>query len=408
MFNTNIKSGRIRFPLILAAICLYTQNIARANEIETAIMDQSKPLCIYFIAEECGDLCDEWEEWFEEEKENHPYVNFLRLNFDYMKYFNELYEDEEQIFTVPNAIFIVHEQIFVFNRQYTQRGVTRWIQDMLYGIASPFLLSTRKDEIEAYTSRFNGSVRIISNQSFRWTSIKKLTSIGFVFTPSPESPIFRVRSVFGNIHVHTASKYIFHSLIDIILPAHKFDRYDVQEIIAHYATKEVHIVQYGLLPAWWTSFARLYPFTLFVHFQPHETDLPTPSVTVFNRSVIYQRNSTDIETVRWYHDVLHGRATPHTRKSGTPENKHPTVQEITSDDMYERIKGDVYISLYDEKNNICAPIIGDMSERFINGTEMYGRMHLGLNDHEALDENARPGFIVHYVHGVRKNIIRCI
>jgi len=220
--------------------------------------------------------------------------------------------------------------------------------------------------------------------------------------------MFFIRSIFGTNHVFDSAKYIFHGLIDTILPYAKSTQADVLQVVATYARDEVHIVKYGPLPAWWTSFARLYPTTLFVHYQPHETDLPTPSVTVFNRSVIYQRNSTDIETVRWYHDVLHGRATPHTRKSGTPENKHPTVQEITSDDMYERIKGDVYISLYDEKNNICAPMIGDMSERFINGTEMYGRMHLGLNDHEALDENARPGFIVHYVHGVRKNIIRCI
>ena len=278
---------------------------------------------------------------------------------------------------------------------------------MLFGVKTPFLYSSSQSDIESYTSRFNGSVQIISNKPVRWTSIKKLTSIGFVFTPSPESPIFRVRSVFGNRYNHTAAKYIFQSLIDIILPIQKFERYDVQEIIAHYATKEVHVVQDGPLPIWWKSFARLYPFTLFVHYQPHETDLPAPSITVFNRSVIYQRNSTDIEIVRWYHDVLHGRATPHTRKSGTPETIHPTVQEITGDDMYEMIQGDVYISLYDARNNICAPIIGDMSEQFINSTSVYGRMHMGLNDHEALDENARPGFIIHYVQGVRNNIIKC-
>ena len=371
-------------------------------------MDSSKPTCIYFTADECGKVCDDWEHWFEEEKTTYPFINFLRLDFDYMKYFDELRENDEEVFTVPNAIFVMQDNIITFNRQYTQRGVKRWLDDMMYGVHSVFLVSTYEPDIDAYISRFNGSVQIISDLPFRWLSMKKLTSIGFVLIPIAQPPAFHVRSVFGNTYHHDASKYIFHSLIDVILPIKSFDRYDVQEIIEHYATKEVHIVEYGPLPTWWTHFARLYPFTLFVHYQPHETDLPSPSVTVYNRSIIYQRNSTDIETVRWYHDVLHARATPHYRPSAMPKEIHPTVQEITGDTMYGFIQGDVYISLYTPKDNPCAPIIGDMSEKYINETTIYGRMHLGLNDHEALDEKANIGFIVHYVNGLRENVIRCI
>ena len=55
------------------------------------------------------------------------------------------------------------------------------------------------------------------------------------------------------------------------------------------------------------SFRTPVSVTLFVHYQPHEIDLPSPSVTVCNRSITYQRNATDIETVRWYHDD----GTPH-------------------------------------------------------------------------------------------------
>ena len=372
---------------------------------ENAFMDDSKPLIIFFTKD---DMTDAWYDWCMEEGQKRPSMNIIHMETKFITDVNILFEHrdgKELVYHLPNAVFIFKEKRYRYNREYSQDGLIRWIDDCLNDMNSPVYVGP---DVETYRQRFNGSVEIISKRPLYWPSMIKLTHIGFAFRSFDVEPMFFIRSIFGTNHVFDSAKYIFHGLIDTILPYAKSTQADVLQVVATYARDEVHIVKYGPLPAWWTSFARLYPTTLFVHYQPHETDLPTPSVTVFNRSVIYQRNSTDIETVRWYHDVLHGRATPHTRKSGTPENKHPTVQEITSDDMYERIKGDVYISLYDEKNNICAPMIGDMSERFINGTEMYGRMHLGLNDHEALDENARPGFIVHYVHGVRKNIIRCI
>lgn len=375
---------------------------------EDMLLQQDIPLVISFGHKDCGVLCTEWETWIDNAQEAFPRVNRINMDVDYMHEFPELQLGDEMssAFDVPNAVYILGEDIVYFNREYSARGVRRWLEDCVYGMDSPVFVGDM-DGVELFRRRFNGSVEIVSDTPLYWASMKKLTSIGFAFRGFNIAPTYFVQSIFGQQHVFDDARHIFHGLIDTILPFSKFDQYDVQEVIAHYARSEIHVVQDGPLPAWWIPFARLYPSTLFVHYQPHEIDLPSPSVTVYNRSITYQRNATDIETVRWYHDVLHARATPHYRPSGVPKEIHPTVQEITGDTLQTYLS-DVYLSLYTPAHDPCAPIIGDMSEKYMNETTVYGRFHTGLNDHEALDEKARAGFIIHFKDGVRKKVIRCI
>ena len=381
-------------------------NMARAftDEFQAAILDSSTPLIISFDHFDCGHKCKEWNQWVDNNIPSH--VRHIVTDVDMMHEFDELstITDTQSIFELPNGIFLFGDMMVPFNREYTSLGVRRWIDDALFGMKMPVYTGLN---IEAYRKRFNGSVEIVSDKPLYWASMKKLTSIGFAFRGFNVAPMYFVQSIFGKQHVFDDARHIFHGLIDTILPFSKFDQYDVQEVIAHYARNEIHVVQDGPLPAWWIPFARLYPSTLFVHYQPHETDLPSPSVTIYNRTIIYQRNATDIEIVRWYHDVLHARATPHYRPSGVPKEIHPTVQEITGDTLQTYLS-DVYLSLYTPAHDPCAPIIGDMSEKYMNDTSVYGRFHMGLNDHEALDEQARAGFIIYFKDGVRKNVIRCI
>ncbi len=394
--------------MFVATLLFTTLVRAYAASLEESILETGTPLVISFDHPECGIKCEEWKLWMEAALEHHPTVRHVVSDVDMMHSFEGLgnITDTQSIFDLPNAVFLFHEDVIHFNREYSARGVRRWLEDCVYGMDSPVFVGDM-DGVELFRRRFNGSVEIVSDTPLYWASMKKLTSIGFAFRGFNIAPTYFVQSIFGQQHVFDDARHIFHGLIDTILPFSKFDQYDVQEVIAHYARNEIHVVQDGPLPAWWIPFARLYPSTLFVHYQPHEIDLPSPSVTVYNRTIIYQRNATDIETVRWYHDVLHARATPHYRPSGVPKEIHPTVQEITGDTLQTYLS-DVYLSLYTPAYDPCAPIIGDMSEKYVNETSVYGRFHTGLNDHEALDEKARAGFIIYFKDGVRKKVIRCI
>lgn len=337
-------------------------------------------------------------------------IDFAKENLFAMRHFDSMRVEEmyAHIVDVPNAVFTTGDVVIPFNREHTQEGVQRWIEDCMFGMDSPVFVGDM-DGVEAFRTRFNGSVEIVSKRPLYWESMKKLTSIGFAFRSYNVEPLYFVQSIFGEQRIFAEAKRIFHGLIGSILPFEKFSQYDVKEVIAHYATGEVHIVHEGSLPTWWNEFADLYPFTLFVHYQPHETDLPASSVTCYNRTVEYQRNTTDISVIRWYHDVLHGRATPHFRRSAPLVQDHPTVQEIVGDTLSDMLSHeDLYVALYDDASDACLDHIGDMSEKYINESSVYGQFHTKLNDHEALDEKARAGYIIHYENGVRKNVIRCI
>lgn len=397
------------FLFVLLLLLLYHGETAFIT-IEEAVESKHMPVVISFEHSDCGEKCTTWMEWMEQTQEQLPDVLHVRTNLDMMHAFEGMHIElaTQSIFDVPNAVFTFGDSVIPFNREHTQEGVQRWIDDCLFEMDSPVFVGDM-DGVEAFRKRFNGSVEIVSNKPLYWASMKKLTSIGFAFRAYNVEPMFFVRSIFGKDYIFAEANRIFHGLVDSILPFAKFSQYDVKEVIAHYATGEVHIVHEGSLPPWWYEFADLYPFTLFVHYQPHETNLPPSSVTCYNRTVEYQRNTTDISIVRWYHDVLHGRATPHYRKSAPLVQDHPTVQEIVGDTLTDMLQhDDLYLALYDDNSNTCLDDIGDMSEKYINHTAVHAQFHTGLNDHEALDERAKPGYIIHYEKGVRKNVIRCI
>lgn len=399
--------------LLVSACLLLSINLvcATMTELEAKIVDVKTPICVYFLSDKDDDSYESWDRWFREEAEQRRDVHFVELDFRYMEAFNNMSTklNRQTIFTLPNAVYIYNDVQYIFNREYTQHGVKRWLDDASLGYQHPILLSSNPREIDSYVARFNGSVEIVSKRPLYWKSMKKITSIGFTFSEYDVTPMFFVRSLFGGRHLFHSAKHVFHGLVDTIIPFSAFERYDVQELINHYAVYEVHIVQEGNLSAWWYDFANLYPYTLFVHYQPHESDLPAPSVNVFNRTVEYQINSTDIEIIRWYHDVVHARETPTFRKSTPAETTHPTVVDITGDNMWSTLHAheDIFIALY-SKQRPCGNVIGDMSERFMNTSAVYGRFDMEANDHEALASGAKPGFIVYYQNGVRKNVIRCI
>lgn len=385
------------------------QTNAYTEDFEMAIMDTSSPLILSFDHRDCGIKCKEWKDHVNQSIP--PHVRHIVTDVDMMHEFDALSEitDTQSIFELPNGIFLHGDLMVPFNRHNTPEGIKRWIDDALFGMNSTVYLGL---DIETYRNRFNGSVEIVSNTPLYWESMKKLTSIGFAYCGFNVDPLYFVRSVFGIHHVFDDARHIFHGLIDTILPYSKIKQYDVTEIIAHYTNREVHIVHAGALPDWWVSFANLYTSTLFVHYQPHEVDLPSPSVTIYNRSVIYQRNSTDIETIRWYHDVLHGRAIPHHRISAMPENILSTTHEVTGDTLstFLRVHENMYLTLYDDNDEtVCDDFINELNETMSTGeANVYARFHMGLNDHEALDEQARAGFIIHFINGTRKRVIRCI
>lgn len=395
---------------VLLFACVLPVYFSSAMEFESALMDDSTPLVISFTHPDCGAKCDEWLQWIDRVAEVHGDVNYVETDVDMMHEFEDMriVEATQSIFNVPNGVFIFGDLVVPFNREYTDLGVRRWIEDGLFGMDGPVFLNDL-DTIESYRARFNGSVEVVSRDPKYWYSMKVLTSIGFAFRGFDVDTLYFVRSIFGTDVIVFSPQDIFHGLIDTILPYEKSHQYDVQEVVSYYASREMHVVHEGELPSWWYEFASLYPSTLFVHYQPDETELPAPSVTIYNRTVVYQRNSTDIETVRWFHDVLHGRATPSERSSQMPSQLHPTVQEITGDTLSTHLRDEfVFVSLYDDDGDPCAPLIGDWSERYMNETATYARFHMGLNDHEALDEQARPGFIVLYVNGTRRRVTRCI
>lgn len=391
-------------------MCILTTCIAAHVDLETIIVNDKRPGIIYFTHGDCGDKCHTFNTWMQKASQTYEHIDFAEENLFTMRHFDSMRVEDlyTHIVDVPNAVFTFGDSVIPFNREHTQEGVQRWIDDCLFEMDSPVFVGDM-DGVEAFRKRFNGSVEIVSNRPLYWASMKKLTSIGFAFRAYNVEPMFFVRSIFGKDYIFAEANRIFHGLVDSILPFAKFSQYDVKEVIAHYATGEVHIVHEGSLPPWWYEFADLYPFTLFVHYQPHETNLPPSSVTCYNRTVEYQRNTTDISIVRWYHDVLHGRASPHYRKSAPLVQDHPTVQEIVGDTLTDMLQhDDLYLALYDDASNTCLDDIGDMSEKYINHTAVHAQFHTGLNDHEALDEGAKPGYIIHYEKGVRKNVIRCI
>ena len=106
---------------------------------EDMLLQQDIPLVISFGHKDCGVLCTEWETWIDNAQEAFPRVNRINMDVDYMHEFPELQLGDEMssAFDVPNAVYILGEDIVYFNREYSVRGVRRWLEDCVYGMDSP-------------------------------------------------------------------------------------------------------------------------------------------------------------------------------------------------------------------------------------------------------------------------------
>lgn len=385
------------------------------------IVKETRPMVITFISDECGKQCDIWVEWMRQLEAKHPRLAFAVVDAEYEEAFeilNVSLSDRETKMTFPESILVIGDNQYLRKSERTFAGLSRWIDDIEYKQTHPLFRSVKIHEIGKWVRRFDASVQIYArDEPPLYGLLGELPSVGFAWGVSElgAEPHAFVTSLDGAITfrqnatgewLHTLMK----ELLPPVVPFHMFDDTPVtNEVVNHYALREVYIASKEPLEPWWDDFSRMYLRTVFVLFDNDEDaahyNLTFPSVTTFNRSITFTYPGVDIGAVRWFGEVDLGVAEPsEPRPARLPPVRDDRVEELTSVTFHEKLlhRESFSLLLYDDKTPTKCTLGFSSSDAYDKA-----RMHMDGNDHERLHELARAGFVFDYIDGRVTKVTRC-
>ncbi len=323
--------------------------------------------------------------------------------------FPEVYFEEKTVEEVSNPPKVLPGlRAFCGGQQYDFRYVLneawirRWIIDSRRGYRDVVRRISAADE---FHPDFKASIHVMSRiRPAIMDTLMQMPSVGMGWSRT-DSKKFRntviTSDIFGRIRMfHNRS---LHNLLHVLLPP--IIPYDMavdsvgNEIMSALSDREVHIVSDRPLPDFWNGLVAEYPLTAFIQMDPYDTDLPNGTIWYFRRSLEFMYPSLDTGARVWLNSVANNMAEPLKRRSLAPSIPSDTHFDATGQNLMEWINDHeiVFLSLYDDTMRPC-----DMAN-----VQHRGRMHIGVNDHEILPEDAIPGMVLHILgygeHVIIKN-----
>ncbi len=320
--------------------------------------------------------------------------------------FPEVYFEERTVEEVSNPPKILPGlRAICGNVQYNFRYVLndawirRWIIDSQRGYRE---IIRRISAADPFHTDFKASIHVMSRKPPTiMDTLMQMPSVGVGWSRTT-SKKFRntvvTSDIFGRIRMfHNRSLHnLLHTLLPPIIPYNMAVDSVGNEIMSALSDREIHVVSDRPLPDFWDGLAAEYPLTAFVQMDPYDTDLPNGTVWYFRRSLEFMYPSLDTGARVWLNKVAENMAEPLNRRSLSPSMPSDTHFDATGVNLLEWIneREIVFLSLYDDTSRPCA----------MPNVQHRGRMHIGVNDHEILPEDAVAGMVLHIL-GYGEHII---
>ena len=356
----------------------------------------------------CKSPCDMWQKMVSEASRDFPNISFVTIDESVVTRHTTATN-----LNLPMSLYAFDDNLHVFGYRKTKLHLRRWLQDGLRGV-----FSLVPDSVEDFSERqnaYDGSITLIGSSKPVYTNqlAAMLPSVGVTWLPltplpnmpSPNTSI--VTAVDG--HVTQASHHnmtFLHRLLPPMIPFEYTKKESNLNIMRALSFSEVRIVSDAPLGMHWYRMADRYPYTAFVHYRSDQTDLFSPSVAVYNRSVDFTFRSVGPDVETWYDNVMSGQAEPTVRPSKEPSARDPNFFDVTGNNAWAWIRAskDAYLYLYDDEH--AAAECAEAFENAPPGSSL-GRMDLSGNDHESLPEPAIVGQAIRYKDGVARQLAPC-
>lgn len=380
------------------------------------------PMVIQINSEWCGNTCDVWSNITKDVLEDFD-CEFVSLDMrdadaqKYLGYFEK--RDEKGIAQMPLPATLYKEGsiIHLYHYKKSKRYFRRWMHDITDGYDD---LVRRIDGIDFFTNKdlipeHDCVLQFVGKHAAVPSVLQKIARkvlscyVYYVYADGKGSGIVpdnvtytRGLLVNDDMRFDDTLRNLLHRLAPPVIPYWATETNVMKDLMSAFASREVHVVYDDELPAGWTTFANMFPFTAFVHFRSNETDRLSPSVWVYNRTVDFMYPSIGADVQSWYYDVLDGIAEPYHRLSQAPSEPHESLFDATGDTIWDWVRenDEVFLYLYGNESS-C-----DAFEPVPEGA-VAGRMDLTVNDHESFPEWVTKDMVLRYKSGRVSNVTRC-
>ena len=299
-------------------------------------------------------------------------------------------EDIGRGMMLPASIGTFNGVRHTFDYKMNEIFFRRWLRD---GTCGHFSLFETTSMLDSFMNRnYPVFVHILSEEKPKITLVKKLPSVGVFWSHSNISTarnMLIVRDVLGHVHQlrDFSVRWLLHILLPPVIPIKMFDDAVVSEIYGVLAKNEIMITSDAPLGVWWKNVSDGNTNTGLVLYKCNETSLPCSSVTLYRGSILYRHNTTDESVIPWLKGIGNNETQPTFRLSTVPEQKHPEIDDVTGDSMWDWLSQSNRSFLYlygSEDDDTIWPHIGNIFGQM-------GRMDINKNAHEVLPVNAAAG-----------------